>query len=399
MHSKHSLIPVDSLYESGRVPRAPLRDWAAKLLTQLAALGSEPVAWPYFAGGVNNAALIEVFRGDLQNAQEMCEIQLRWISRLLHAHGVLAAGNLAVQPWVNLGRLCRIRGDDEGALQRFALLVDTLAGVPLRIGPVTFDAAAWRELVHTKVMLPELRAVYVVESVKTYLAARDNTGAAEFLRRAREFMDETQPFTLLDEMEFQVFAKLERLGDAMAVLDRGTWNESAYGKLLRFTYRVALHAVGGDREQSRRAVTEIAGRLIRSSVFHEPTDPCILRYLDYLAGLARWLELDAVAAQIWRLGLRAARHLDDIPCCLACLEALIALGGIEDREALLAERAVILRECLYVNLLKPRGIDVDPAALASPVFTALHDRIRVIAEEDSAISKAEAVALAPSTGY
>src|SRR6185503_15112106 len=134
-------LPSDSLLERGRVSRPPLRVWVANLLDNLAEAERKSTAWPSVDGCMNNAALIAVYRGDLRGAEELCQIQLRWVANLMREHGPIAVGELVIQPWINIGRLRRIQRDYQAALRHFTLLVDTMVGESLRAGPITLDAA------------------------------------------------------------------------------------------------------------------------------------------------------------------------------------------------------------------------------------------------------------------
>ncbi|MDI3285868.1 hypothetical protein [Polyangium sp. 15x6] len=321
----------------------------------------------------NNTGLIEVYRGRPGAAAEVCARQLEWAARLVGRHGVMGAGEHLIQPWINLGRLRRIAGDHEAALAHFALVVETLSAKPVRLGDLEIDAASWRALVQHRSLYDLLKNVYVVDSVKTYFVARDLTGALDCLRRARSLCGE-EPFPLLKEMELLTLARLTRFEEAAALLQSNAWNNSGFHKLLRVTYRVGLHAASGELPRCKRLMEDLAARVLSMRGLSEPDDPCVLRYLHYLGGLASRLGLDERAAQIFRLGLGAAEHVDDVPCRVAFLDALID-AGVEDRRALEAARAALLDDCLYVPLLKARGMTADPAALSDPVFDELHAKL------------------------
>ncbi|MDI1443436.1 hypothetical protein [Polyangium sp. 6x1] len=373
MDPRDAWLPPDTLAEQGRVRRPPLRVWASDLIGRLNALEPDDAAFSRIEECCNNTGLIEVYRGRPRAAAEVCARQLGWAARLVGRHGVTIAGAHMIQPWINLGRLRRIVGDHESALAHFALVVETLSGEPVRLGEVEIDPASWQVLVRRRSLSDLLRNVYVVDSVKTYFVARDLTGALDFLRRARSFCGE-QPFLLLEEMELLTLARLEQFAEAAALLQSDAWNVSGFHKLLRVTYRVGLHAASGELPRCQRVMEDLAARVLCMRGLAEPDDPCVLRYLHYLGGLASRLGLDGRAAQIFRLGLRAAEHVDDVPGRLAFLDALID-AGIEDRGALEATRAALLDDCLYVPLLRARGLSADPAALSDSVFDELHAKL------------------------
>ncbi|EYF03094.1 hypothetical protein [Chondromyces apiculatus] len=330
---------------------------------------------------MNNAALIEVYRGDLRSAHRLCQMQLRWAARSEARYGGTTAGVLAVQPWINLGRLKRLEKDVEGALAHFSLVVATLDGAPVRLGPLHLDAEAWQEVVRHRSLLGMLKAVYLIDSVKTFLGARDEGAALGFLRQARERLG-GPPSVLLNELELLVLSRAGRLDEAASVLERESWGESDYAKLLRVTYRIALRAASGEVDRARRTMEQLVARVQAQEDFGTPADICIPRYLEYLGTLAGRLELPAAEMPVWRLARQAAKHLDDMPCRLVCLDALLALEGVAEREELLQEREALLQECLYVALMRGRGLGVDRAALADPVFDELHRKLEAIGDAE-----------------
>jgi tetratricopeptide (TPR) repeat protein len=377
MRSPSSWLPSDTLLEEGRVNRPPLRAWAKALIEKLAAADRGPASWRRIEACMNNASLIEILRGDEPAAQASCELQLGWAVHLLQSHGALAAGELMIQPWINLGRLRRIRGEHALALRHFTLLVDTAAGRGPRVGPVTFGAAAWQELVRSKGLLPTLQAVYVIESEKVYLAAGDHAGALELIRRARALIGEDTS-SLMDEGELIALAGLSRHGEARGVLERAGWQKGPYRKLLWATYGAALLAAAGDLEDARRLVGKIGPRVAESH-YDEARDQRVLRYLAYLGGLSLRLGLRPLAARVWRAGLRGARRLADVPLELRFLDALLEFNGEEDQEALSAQRDALLRDSLYAIPRDPRGPVAAPAA--DPLF----DELRAAARGATAI--------------
>jgi len=373
MDTRDAWLPSDTLAEQGRVRRPPLRAWASDLIARMNALEPDDAGWPLLAECFNNTGLIEVYRGRPGAAAEVCAQQLQWAGRLVGRRGVMVAGEHLIQPSINLGRLRRIAGDHEAALAHFALVAETLSGRPVRLGDVEIDATSWQSLVRQESLFGLLRNVYVVDSVKTYFVARDLPGAIDFLRRARALCGE-ESFPLLEEMELLTLAKLGRFEEAAALLESEAWNAGGFHKLLRVTYRVGLHAALGNPARCQPLMEDLAARVLRMRGLDEPEDPCMVRYLHYLGGLASRLGLDARAAQLFRLGLRAAEHVDDVPCRLALLDALID-ADVGDRSDLEAARAALLADCLYVPLLRARGLSVDPAALFDPVFDALHGKL------------------------
>jgi tetratricopeptide (TPR) repeat protein len=379
------LIPHDSLLEPGRIERRSLRPWARELHGRLVsasdllvATHEQPDVWEEIATCMNNAALIEVFRGAPRSARALCELQLRWIDGLVRTHGLAAAHALALQPWINIGRLLRSAGNHVEALRYFSLFVAMQADMTLHLGPIVIDAATWRAVVSSKEVRTFLAAVYVIDSWKTHMAAGNHAGAVEFLRRATALTG-AEVAGQLAEAEAISLARLGRYQEALDVLDREVWQSASYTKLVRVTYRVAFMAAAGQVDQTRRLLEQLAGRVLSTRLDTTP-DQRVVRYLHHLGLMARCLELAGLAARIWLVGLGSARQLADVPLEVAFLESLLQIEGLENRAALAQERSALLQECLYETLLAPRGLTVDSTAAADPVFAALHDKLQEIAQ-------------------
>ncbi|HTN84965.1 MAG TPA: hypothetical protein VL242_14805 [Sorangium sp.] len=377
----------DTVIESGRSNRPQLRAWARASIQKLSRIdqtlerpNTTSQGWIDIARVMNNAALIDVYRGSHRSARELCELQLRWIERLICSHGPAACGDLAIQPWVNLGRLLRIRGEHERALQHFALLPDTLAGRSIRLGPIDLDTSTWLQLVEANSLWGFLNAVYIIDSTKTHLASGAFAEAVRFLRHVRTLVRDT-PSVLLDEAELIALASMKRYEEAIAVTEGIGWQQDSYVKLVRVTYRVALLAALGSTEAARRLVAQLSERVLRGDL-GAPRDQRVVRYLEQLGRVTAHLGLRELTERILRLGLRAARHVVDVPLELSFLESLLKLDGIAEREALAVEREALLGDCLYVTLLEPRGRTVDPLAAADPIF----DELRRLLERAASTS-------------
>lgn len=375
----HALIPHDTLLDVGRVSRLPLRLWVSDLFSKLDRIDeTRPESWIDIAGCMNNAALIEVFRGSRERAWELCDLQLRWVANLAKVHGMAAVGDLAPQPWVNIGRLLRIARDQDGALRHFALLPDTRAGKDMHFGPVAIDAATWQEIVETKSMDSFLEAVYIVDSTRCYFGARDYAGALAFIERARAMSTEGM-VAMLDEAEVIALAGLERYGEAMEVTKRESWARDRYCKLVRSTYQAAILAEAGQSEPAERLLAQIAERVLPANLENHQ-DQRVLRYLFQLGVVAEHLDMDALAERIWQKGLDTERGFRDVPLQLTFLDALLALDRVAEREALEQQRADLLDESLYTVLRRAHGLAADPEAAADPCFDLLRQRLEATAE-------------------
>ncbi|GAB4556641.1 MAG: hypothetical protein Tsb0020_00040 [Haliangiales bacterium] len=372
-------IPCDTLLEVGRVNRQPLRQWAEDLISKLATTNNaDSETWLDVTGCMNNAALIEVFRGELQSARKVCDLQLSWVAGLVRTYGPMAACDLALQPWVNIGRLLRITGDYDAALSHFTMLLDTGTEQDLQLGPVAIDASTWQEVARAKKLDNFLEAVYVVDSAKTYFAAKDFQGALDFLRSAAPFINQGVA-PMRAEAEVIALANLERYQDALAIMNLDEWQQDNYTKLVRVTYRVGIMAAAGYIEQAEKLLQQLVGRVLAAK-FDDALDPRVLRYLHYLCVLAVDLGRSDLAVCIAQKGLSTARKISDVPLILTFLDLLIETEAAGKREVFMQERAALLETCLYKTLLKPRGRRISEALADNPIFPTLLTSLEAVAD-------------------
>lgn len=113
-----------------RIARRPLGVWADDLRDQLRRI-QEGDLTPYqhlhaLAPCANNVSLMDVYRGDIRAAEEMCRAQYRSAADAAAGDETLSA--FCVQPWINLGRLYGRTGEPERALKMFQQLWNAARG-------------------------------------------------------------------------------------------------------------------------------------------------------------------------------------------------------------------------------------------------------------------------------
>ena len=87
--------------------------------------------------------------------------------------------------------------------------------------------------------------------------------------------------------------------------------------------------------------------------------------------------MNDAAHRVFELGLSGARNFGDEPLELSFLEALLAVGVAQGyyRQSLAQAKERLLRDCLNVTLLRPRGLGADRAAAPEPIFGELRRAI------------------------
>lgn len=376
-----AVIPPDLLLEPGRPARLPLRAWARRVLGELPPSARRPGGWAQLTACMNLAALIEVYRGSPARARELCERQLRWVSGLQRAHGVRATLPLAFAPCINLGRLSRIEGAPDEALARFALFAELGrlgAGREVCLGPMVVDASTWAALIGERPALSaDAEALHVVESLKTLLAGRDDARTLQFVATCRaEGVSGEVPY--LDEAEVIALARLGRHGEALAVTDREAFQRGTYTPLVARLHRAAVLAASGYTLRARDGVEDVFARTPAVDPADIP-DQRVLRYVHQVGRMARHVGMEDRARRFFELGLAGSRGFGDEPLELSFLEALLALGAGNDGASLEAARERLLRECLNVTLLRPRGLSAHSSAADDPVFAELRGAIEALA--------------------
>jgi hypothetical protein len=355
-------IGTDFLLESGRVARRPLIAWAGQLRRELQPPQTCTAEHRRgVAACLNQAALIEVFRGDLPGAQALCELELDWLAALARSRAAEATA-LATQPWINLGRLLRMRGQHAASLTHFSLVLDARAGRAVAMGPVL------GQIPQDPGLLQVLESVYVADSCKSHFAAGGFAAALDFLQRA---LPELRcDLALLHEARVLALWRLGRSCDALAATQHPAWLASPYRRLARVTYRLAVQLAEGPTSALRSALRALVAKVLAAPLLLED-DPRGARYLRALGSLARAGEAGDAAREVCRRGLQLARRIQDMPLELAFIEELLAGPALGDRSALEAERAALLRECLYAMILEPRGRIASATRASHPVFRAL----------------------------
>jgi hypothetical protein len=240
-----------------QIARLAILPWLEELRSQLALVEHLPtttVRWrSVIATCANRCALIESYRGKSASARRLCEIQWRWLESESNQNGAVDARALAIQPWINLGRLDWLGGDLDGALRRFAVFGELSETGKLSMGELAVPSRAW---VHIGFESPQEqrrfgKSVFVVESLKAQLGRERYTETLTFadnVPRADE--DGVRGF-----LEEAVVIALAGLGRIVAALNRAldTHRNAISWQRLISQFRCAeLLAMAEDRNNARK---------------------------------------------------------------------------------------------------------------------------------------------------
>ncbi|MFL6449585.1 MAG: tetratricopeptide repeat protein [Bryobacteraceae bacterium] len=266
-------VPSDTVLDSGRVIRRPIEEWSRDLEGRISQLvGQEPKLDAVDRGcsALNNAALVFVHAGLPAAAEDICQSQLAWINR--HS-GTLAPGQLkvlAIQPWINLGRLYRRSRDYNRAREYFRAIGSEEQTDDFRAGA---------------------EPAYVYESLRTYLQSGD---LDEAIRFAEELTPSLLRGSLMLKTELLIHIYLLR-DDPTAVyplINQMPWPEDRFGPMSKYFYTAVALNAAGQKDSSVDALK----RLI----------PAFISYLDRVQADSR--------------DLRFGIEMSSFAKCLGCRE-------------------------------------------------------------------------------
>lgn len=175
-------LPTQLLTAHLRLPRRDLGEWGAEVAAQIESLpgpSSRGLSTPELAHVVacgNVTALLQSYVGDVRGAAATLHRVLGWLARTAGTRPPRGAdpsrAALALQPWVNLGRLHCLAGRFERALAHLAVVPAFLRDRAVVLGPVCIDAShlgpdtpARRDVVAVA------HATYVADTLRTLLRA------------------------------------------------------------------------------------------------------------------------------------------------------------------------------------------------------------------------------------
>jgi tetratricopeptide (TPR) repeat protein len=177
------VAPADFLLLEDRLCRPPLQQWANGICRPLKEeLGQSRINPSQIASLINLAALVEALRGDAMTAKAICQAELVWLASLplqqFHRRTIAA---LALQPWINIGRVLRIEEEVGDALDHFTLALKQQKKEPIFLGPFVITSEDWYDLAGSDIM-GSLWNIYLVDSLKSFFRVGAFDDALEFIR-------------------------------------------------------------------------------------------------------------------------------------------------------------------------------------------------------------------------
>jgi hypothetical protein len=345
-----------------------VQHWAPHITAQLERFGGGASQSDVYetCGLFNNASLLFALAGDDVFAEEICIRQMDWLAGLQAKGGVAEVASLAMQPWVNLGRLYRQRRQWDRALAQFADIFDPDPDGVLHFG--AFAVHAW-DVRHEDAAL-----LYAVDSLRTLAMAGRHEHGLRFIRRLRPGTTSTVVLTRLDEYEFQLLLHRGFATAAARVLERSNWTLHPHTMLINAFYRcLMLEASGTDSDD---VLLELAQWASRTLAADQAPDHNILRYALELSRFLVRLQRHERAGGLIAAGYRAATVYEDVPLRydFAVLARNLGCtgGGIPQSSE------SVLTGSNYAGYARRYGVDVDLTAEAASALDALQRKIHAL---------------------
>ncbi|MET9852217.1 hypothetical protein ABZY57_04595 [Streptomyces sp. NPDC006450] len=317
----------DFLYHYARIPRTPLAPWAETLVESLnRGVLSQSDEDATTLSALNNAALVFAYLGDLDKAKRVCESQLFWISSQTEGLPPKRSAtllHLALDPWVNMGRLLGFQGDTKGALAHFSDIHSLDSGGEVSLGPCRLTPQIWEVVLERYPDMQGLpRAVYVIDSFKAFFQARDSHGALEFAGSLKcvehagirslvadgELIPSSGLHYLVNEAMIIAKSRLEWHDDILVSSKNLPAGVDMYYQAVMMLYSMRSRLMLGQEDASQ--IRKMA-LLVTGGSFDSIPSTTMLRFIEQFANLLEESGENELALGVYVKGLRLARSIND----------------------------------------------------------------------------------------
>lgn len=318
-----NLILNNLLYPEDRIIRKDITLWLSELLNQADAVALQSHPENYFtqlATLFNLSALLFCFIGQLQRAKDLCKKQFDIFYQLTQQNAQLA--RYLFQPWINLGRIDRMSGLFDQALEKFSLLNRLKENSTLTFDQYALPSATLLAAIRIdKTVLNAVKLCSFLEPIKTKLAAKRYAGiqfsVADYGRKKN--------LTLLSiayEAAIIACAKLGRLHEALYLTQVAINEASPHLMQIFLLHQADIFFLLND-ERAAQNYQQISHLVAYSAKY--PLD--INRALFAASAAGQFLQKGFVdlAYSTYKTALFFAEKLADQLLMVECLEALLKL--------------------------------------------------------------------------
>lgn len=380
------MLGDDLMIYHDRPIRLPLPAWSSYILDQLdkdrAADETLSLTYAQVSTYYNQAALIELNYGRMENALRLCLAHLQWLSLVVNETGQLELSELALQPWINLGRLDRFTGKPEASLEKFALLLKGKTKEELDLGRLTITARHWEAIARQNPNLYSfIETVYILESLKTHLKSKNYEAILRFREGSHvESFDNLKDFWA--EARIVALCRVGRKSDALALIKEYTSKGKFWNWPIFHLHKAALLAALGDIREARERLEELAHVVEGFVVAEKPNLSKLFFALKVVTLLKSLGEVEA-AYHLSQAGHLGATKINDEPLQFDFLINLVYLSAQECERKMWVER---LRETAVntcynwlhakvSNVMAASGIEIPATRQTSPTVETLTNRL------------------------
>ncbi|MFC9825744.1 hypothetical protein ACFWG6_39060 [Streptomyces erythrochromogenes] len=375
-------------YPRGRRP--PLTYWSEKLVESLQGRAPKGLnEYKNSASLLNKAALVFAYLGEQDKARQICEAELVWLANEADGLNLQDSAHLlrlAIDPWVNMGRLLGFQGNAKNALEYFAAVHSLNSSAQVHLGPCRLTSQIWKKVLESHPHMNEVtRSIYVIDSLKTLLQSQDYRGVLEFIKALNAVecaaMSAPESRALSNAVSSPGLRYLVNEGALIAKLRLGSHGEiaanarpslikaDAYYESVLMLYRAEIDCAEGTRNGSQ--ISKKLAILVKGGLFDSVPPATMLRFIEKHGDLLEQVEERKLALGVYKKGLALARRLNDQIYEWEFLRALRRLAVSEEQQAEWdhAHRRLV-GVCEYKVVCKAEGVTPAPSGSGR-----IHDKL------------------------
>ncbi|MFD5888697.1 hypothetical protein ACFWHQ_22280 [Streptomyces sp. NPDC060334] len=373
--------------------RPPLTYWSEKLVESLQGMAPKGLnEYEKSASLLNKAALVFAYLGEQDKARQICEAELIWLANEADGLNLQDSAHLlrlAIDPWVNMGRLLGFQGDAKNALEYFAAVHSLNSSAQVHLGPCRLTSQIWKKVLESHPhMNGVIRSIYVIDSLKTFFQSQDYRGVLEFIEAlntvecvAMSAPAGRAPFNaasspglryLVNEGALIAHARLGSYGESATDAGPSLMGDS-YCESVLMLYRAEIDCAEGTKNGSQ--IAKKLAILVEGGLFDSVPPATMLRFIEKQGDLLEQVEERKLALGVYKKGLELARRLNDQIYEWEFLRSLRRLALSEEQQAEWdhAHRRLVA-VCEYKVVCKAEG--VTPAPFGSG---RIHDKLLDVA--------------------
>lgn len=353
-------ITHDFLYHPPYIPRLHLENWAWELLRHLKKLDiADLTEYETLISTINRAALVFTYLGERDTAKQICKAELSWIEKQTSKIGTVESATLsrlAIDPWINYGRLLGIEGRTKDALSHFAIIYLLNAGEDVLLGPCCITPNIWAKIEAIDLRIKDtLLSIYVIESLKAYFRSGDFGSALKFTQNLRGIRC---PVLLCMVKEGNLIAASHLgLHDQVILATNKTLDiDNFYYDAVLMIYRLSSYLSMNERSILKAA--QGLALLVSQDIFNFVPQTLMLRFIQKLGNLLETINEQRLALSMYVKGLELARYIDDQPYEFFFLKSLINSGVTSHKQYAEWNNSYcqLITTCEYISIRRSEGL-------------------------------------------